>query len=358
MPTDNWEWTIGPLLVAIIAGAILWDRRRARRGQRPVERSPHSAPYRAPSYCRELDLAEEEVPARLHTADLDSEREPYRIYSRRWDLELAAEEVPARLRGASLDFERGHDDYGESRWREDQALAREWGERQPATELLIAPIRAALDSAGVAPHELSVTLLVDQSGSMDGVPIAAAAGALAVLSSALAEIGLAHEILGHSTAGWWGGFPYVHWKAHGRPPRPGRLCALLHIVYKAMDDAEWSAESQRVFVHPGIRRENIDGEALQWAAARAIRSAAPHRLLIVMSDGAAVDDATLLQNGPNYLERHLLEVIAETAASGLALGAVGINHAVGRYYDRSGQAGPEAIASVTAGLIAGLVTPP
>lgn len=184
--------------------------------------------------------------------------------------------------------------------------------------------------------EFLVSLLIDQSGSMKGEPIAAAASALQAFEAMLSVAGARTEVLGFSTAGWRGGYPRQAWLHEGRPPRPGRLCALLHIVYKSADETVWSAQSQNAMLHPDLLRENVDGEALDWAAARLASISARYKLLIILSDGAPVDDSTLAENGPSYLERSLRRSIARIEdGNEIFVGALGIDYAVDRYYRHS-----------------------
>jgi cobaltochelatase CobT len=195
-------------------------------------------------------------------------------------------------------------------------------------------------------------LLIDQSGSMKGAPIAAAASSVGLISEALTQMGVATEILGFTTAGWQGGFPRQQWLTQGRPKRPGRLCALAHIVYKRADEAEWSAESRDAFLHPDVLRENVDGEALEWAEARLLALPASRKLLIILSDGAPVDDATLFSNGPGYLMRHLHATIARIQREeNVALGAVGIEHDVEQLYRHARKAGVDTLSTALIDLI-------
>jgi len=165
----------------------------------------------------------------------------------------------------------------------------------------------------------------------------------------LGEAGAKVEILGFSTAGWHGGFSYQAWQQAGRPKRPGRLCALRHVIYKSADEA-LTEIGRRTLVHPDLLRENVDGEAMLWAAGRLETRPEPIRLLIMVSDGAPVDDATLLHNGPDYLRRHLSACIdALQRGDDLLLGAVGVRYRVEEFYALS-TAGVELSALPTAFL--------
>jgi cobaltochelatase CobT len=186
-------------------------------------------------------------------------------------------------------------------------------------------------------RDTAVTLLIDNSGSMRGRPITIAAICADVLARTLERCGVKVEILGFTTRMWKGGSSRERWIAAGKPPNPGRLNDLRHIIYKAAD-APWrrARKSLGLMLREGILKENIDGEALWWAHGRLIARPEQRRILMVISDGAPVDDSTLSVNPGNYLERHLREVIeyVETR-SPVQLVAIGIGHDVTRYYRRA-----------------------
>src|SRR5215470_1579721 len=182
-----------------------------------------------------------------------------------------------------------------------------------------------------------VTLLIDNSGSMRGRPITVAAMSGDILARTLERCGVKVEILGFTTRAWKGGQARERWIAAGKPPNPGRLNDLRHIVYKAAD-APWRRARRNLglMLREGILKENIDGEALLWAHNRLLARPEQRRILMVISDGAPVDDSTLSVNPGNYLERHLREVIAEIERnSPVKLVAIGIGHDVTRYYRRA-----------------------
>jgi cobaltochelatase CobT len=182
-----------------------------------------------------------------------------------------------------------------------------------------------------------VTLLLDNSGSMRGRPIMVAALCADILARTLERCGVKVEILGFTTRAWKGGKAKEDWLAAGRPPQPGRLNDLRHVVYKSAD-APWRRARRNLglMMREGLLKENIDGEALMWAHDRLIGRAEQRRLMMVISDGAPVDDSTLSANPGNYLERHLRGVIhwIETR-SPVELLAIGIGHDVTRYYKRA-----------------------
>jgi cobaltochelatase CobT len=172
---------------------------------------------------------------------------------------------------------------------------------------------------------------------MRGRPITIAAMAADLVAQALERCGIACEVLGFTTRAWKGGRPHAAWVADGRPPRPGRLNELRHIVYKAAS-VPWRRArlALGVMLEPNLLKENIDGEALQWAQARLLARPEQRKLLIVVSDGAPVDQATLLANDKAILDRHLREVIARIETGGLIeLAAIGIRHDVTAYYRRA-----------------------
>ncbi|GAA0327947.1 cobaltochelatase subunit CobT [Sphingomonas oligophenolica] len=182
-----------------------------------------------------------------------------------------------------------------------------------------------------------VTLLIDNSGSMRGRPISIAAISADILARTLERCGVKTEILGFTTRAWKGGQARETWLAAGRPPQPGRLNDVRHIVYKKADEPWRRARtSLGLMMREGLLKENIDGEALLWAHARLIARPEERKILMVISDGAPVDDSTLSVNSGSYLERHLRQVIGwiETK-SPVELAAIGIGHDVTRYYARA-----------------------
>ncbi|MDX1606179.1 MAG: hypothetical protein R3202_08290, partial [Candidatus Competibacterales bacterium] len=182
-----------------------------------------------------------------------------------------------------------------------------------------------------------VSLLIDNSGSMRGRPIIMAATSTDILARTLERVGVKVEILGFTTRAWKGGQAREAWLARGKPPDPGRLNDLRHIVYKAAD-TPWrrARTSLGLMLHETVLKENIDGEALAWAHQRLLARPEQRRILLVISDGAPVDDATLSANRNDYLDRHLRETIAAIEnRSPVELLAIGIGHDVTRYYRRA-----------------------
>ena len=182
-----------------------------------------------------------------------------------------------------------------------------------------------------------VTLLIDNSGSMRGRPITIAALSADIISRTLERCGVKVEVLGFTTKEWKGGNSYKRWMKEGRVAHPGRLNDLRHIIYKSADTS-WrkSRKNLGLMLKEGILKENIDGEAILWACERLLARPEQRRILMVISDGAPVDDSTLSLNNGSYLDQNLREVIAKVENSlPIELVAIGIGHDVTRYYKRA-----------------------
>jgi cobaltochelatase CobT len=182
-----------------------------------------------------------------------------------------------------------------------------------------------------------VTLLIDNSGSMRGRPIVIAAMCADILARTLERCGVKTEILGFTTKAWKGGAAREKWLKAGRPAEPGRLNDLRHIIYKPAD-APYRRARQRLglMMREGLLKENIDGEALEWAWRRLAGRPEKRRILMVISDGAPVDDSTLSVNAGGYLDRHLRQVISKIETSSeVEILAIGIGHDVTRWYRRA-----------------------
>ncbi|MFB9151085.1 cobaltochelatase subunit CobT [Roseovarius ramblicola] len=182
-----------------------------------------------------------------------------------------------------------------------------------------------------------VTLLLDNSGSMRGRPISIAAICADVLARTLERCSVKVEVLGFTTRAWKGGQSREKWLAEGRPQLPGRLNDLRHIVYKSADaPMRRTRDNLGLMMKEGLLKENIDGEALEWAHRRIVARKEARKILMVISDGAPVDDSTLSVNPANYLEKHLRDVIAMVERrKQVELLAIGIGHDVTRYYERA-----------------------
>jgi cobaltochelatase CobT len=182
-----------------------------------------------------------------------------------------------------------------------------------------------------------VSLLIDNSGSMRGRPITIAALSADILARTLERCGVKVEILGFTTRDWKGGYSRKAWLDAGRTPNPGRLNDLRHIIYKSADQRlNRARRNLGLMLRDGILKENIDGEAIQWAYQRLRTRHEQRKILMVISDGAPVDDATLSANTGSYLDQHLREVIRTIEREGaVELLAIGIGHDVTRYYSRA-----------------------
>jgi cobaltochelatase CobT len=179
-----------------------------------------------------------------------------------------------------------------------------------------------------------VSLLIDHSGSMRGRPMQIAALTVEIFARVLERCGVKCEVLGFTTRDWDGGEPAKEWAARGYPDAPGRLNALEHIVIKSADTPWRRARvGLGLFLHDEMLKENIDGEALAWAHRRLLARSERRRILVVVSDGTPMDEATLAANGYEYLDRHLVEVVEDIETrSPVQLAAIGIGHDVSRFY--------------------------
>ena len=182
-----------------------------------------------------------------------------------------------------------------------------------------------------------VSLLIDNSGSMRGRPITVAALCSDILARTLERCMIKTEILGFTTKAWKGGESREKWIKNGKPSNPGRLNDLRHIIYKS-GDSPWrrSKKNLGLLLREGVLKENVDGEALSWAFSRLINRQEKRKILIVISDGAPVDDSTLSVNPGNYLEQHLRDTINNIQEkTNIELIAIGIGHDVSRYYNKA-----------------------
>jgi cobaltochelatase CobT len=281
----------------------------------------------------------------------------YKIYSRQHDEEIAAEDLSTpdeleRLR-SFLDKELRHLQSAVGRLANKlqrklmAQQSRAWDfdleegmlDTARLTRVVIDPLYALSfkQERDATFRDTVVTLLLDNSGSMRGRPIMVAACCADILARTLERCGVKVEILGFTTKAWKGGQAREAWLAAGKPVNPGRLNDLRHIVYKSAD-APWrrAKRSLALMMREGLLKENIDGEALAWAHRRLQSRPERRRILMMISDGAPVDDSTLSVNTGNYLEMHLRQVIEEIETrSPVELIAIGIGHDVTRYYRRA-----------------------
>jgi cobaltochelatase CobT len=281
----------------------------------------------------------------------------YRVFNRQYDEEIAAEDLSTpdeleRLRSfLDKELRHLHSAVGRLANRLQRKLmaqqSRAWDfdleegllDTARLTRVVIDPLHALSfkQEREATFKDTIVTLLLDNSGSMRGRPIMVAACCADILARTLERCGVKVEILGFTTKAWKGGQAREAWLAAGKPPNPGRLNDLRHIVYKAAD-APWrrAKRSLALMMREGLLKENIDGEALAWAHRRLQVRPERRRILMMISDGAPVDDSTLSVNTGNYLEQHLRQVIEEIETrSAVELIAIGIGHDVTRYYRRA-----------------------
>ena len=186
-------------------------------------------------------------------------------------------------------------------------------------------------------EDTTVTLLIDNSGSMRGKPIMIAALTTDMIAATLEKCKIKVEILGFTTKAWKGGKTREYWLKNGKQKNPGRLNDLRHIIYKSADqNSKKSNINLGLMLKEGLLKENIDGEALLWASSRISKRPESRKILIVISDGAPVDDSTLSVNNSNYLEKHLKStIVAIEQKSNIELLAIGIGHNVGQYYSKA-----------------------
>jgi len=183
-------------------------------------------------------------------------------------------------------------------------------------------------------RNIAISFLLDHSGSLRGEKCCLMAATVGIASECLTRLNVRHEILGFTTRSWHGGESRRKWISAGQPNAPGRLCDLLHIVYRTFQGEEPLAyEALQLMADPRILKENVDGEAVLWAIERLEREAAARHVLVVISDGAPVDDSTLLFNGPNILDDHLRLVTSKiTGDHRIELYGVGLHYKMFRYY--------------------------
>lgn len=301
---------------------------------------------------------EQEMPARTRTNHpVSKDQEGYRIYTQTYDEIIAADTLAdsselLRLRGM-LDqrletignVTRRHANRFLRKLMSQQLRSWQYHQEEGVLDSAKLPLLVANPNTQLLHkqedvsdhHNTVVTLLLDNSGSMRGRPVTVAALCAEILARTLETCGIRVEILGFTTVEWKGGKARQNWMENGAPTHPGRLNELRHIVYKSAD-MPWrrARKNLGLMLKEGILKENIDGEALLWAAQRLANRPESRRILMMISDGAPVDDSTISSNSPYYLDDHLRNVIKmiETM-SGIELAAIGIGHDVTRYYQNA-----------------------
>jgi cobaltochelatase CobT len=288
-------------LVALIVLSCVWPLRKVRR--RPVRFDP-DRPYQA--YSREFDV---EIDADAPDALLDALPDADRKWSERFP-DVEPRQLP--------DVER---DLAVRRARTDASL------QQAASRIRVEVGQNVL-------NDTIISLLIDHSGSMRGQPVLAAARAAMMVSDLLDILGVKREVLGFTTVRWKGGRSREKWLRDGRPSYPGRLNDLLHIIYCGVGE-RLQARHCTTMLRRDLVKENIDGEAIEWAVSRLRQRTENHQCLIVISDGAPVDDSTLFENGAEYLDHHLRGVVRGIEQAGdIDLAAIGIGHPVEHYFSQ------------------------
>ena len=257
----------------------------------------------------------------------------YRIYTREFDETLKATQLDKVLGPLSIEHAASLD----ATWQRYQGALLDW-----RMECDLAALEASrlvrMQTTEQMRDDIVVSILVDHSGSMKGQSILLAAATIDVATDFRVHLGCKVEVLGFTTTSWKGGRSRKRWLSeHPRSAKPGRLCDLLHIIYRAADSDLPHAGNLESMLRPDLLKENVDGEALQWAASRLYARPEKRKLLLVISDGAPVDDSTLNDNDLLFLSRHLTEVIGNIDAEGVVqLAAIGIRndpgHSVKRYY--------------------------
>lgn len=254
----------------------------------------------------------------------------YRVYTREYDRIVKQDELPRVLNRLSDD--------------EAIELAKAWNAFEFAltswktTGALHGLEKAKTITAQLTPTQRQDTvfsLLVDHSGSMRGQSILLAAAAVEITCEFLVRLGCKVEVLGFTTSRWKGGLSREKWKRSGRRDRPGRLCDLLHIVYRSADEDDSPTLGYRLrnMLRPDLLKENVDGEAVEWAVSRLMKQRQAKKILLTVSDGVPMDDSTALENGEAYLLKHLKSVLGRLAdEQSLRVAAVGLGFDVRTIY--------------------------
>jgi len=257
----------------------------------------------------------------------------YRSYTTQFDREVSARELDTVLGPLSPSDRLALDDA----WQALQTGLLPWKTRLLITASEVsAQLRTELTDG--ACEDTAVALLIDQSGSMRGQKMLFTAASADIAQEFLATLGITCEVLGFTTSRWRGGRSRSRWTWRFRPSHPGRLNDLLHIVYRSADDTRASTGSWhlRQMLRPDLPKENIDGEALLWAARRLRRLPQRNKHLIVISDGAPVDDSTILANSPTYLPDHLQHVVQSINKAGdIRLATIGLGYQTHKYFAAS-----------------------
>lgn len=257
----------------------------------------------------------------------------YHVYTREFDVIVEAEKLDSVLGRLPRDQAGAH----EEAWAAFSSALQGWRTKAHLTALAAAErIRSAVDAGELA--DTAIAILVDQSGSMRGQSMLLVAAACDIAQDFLSHLGVTTEVLGFTTVQWKGGKSREHWIRTGRRPLPGRLSDLLHIVYQSADGrrASTCGHHFKPMLRPDLPKENVDGEAIEWAVSRLMAMPARRRTLLVLSDGVPADDSTLKANDVGFLDRHLRAVINRIEASeDVKLVGIGIGFDPASYYQNS-----------------------
>lgn len=280
----------------------------------------------------------------------------YKAYTTKFDVEIRADRLDSVLGPLGRNANAVED-----AWNELQGGLLAWRTRLHILSTEAASrIRAALTEK--EREDAVVTLLFDQSGSMRGQKMLFAAATADVVQEFLLTLGISCEVLGFTTLKWRGGRSRTRWKWRLRPRNPGRLNDILHVVYQSADERRASTGNWnfRQMLRPDLPKENIDGEAVLWAAGRLSALPARRKHLIVLSDGVPVDDSTLLENGQNYLADHLEHVVRKLHnGSDIRIAAMGIGYQAQPFYPVSAYVeAPDELGSATISLLERVLTEP
>ena len=250
----------------------------------------------------------------------DRPQQSYDVFTREFDCEIRARDLPAQL---ALDRTEGEDPRGD--------YEREPARREKAFAQAFSAARSKLPPRQVDLSGTAICFLLDMSGAM-APRLPALLGELRGVLEWSRENGAKSAALGFTTRGWRGGLPRKLWVEQGRPKYPGRLCALMHVTISNFDESDKQTDWNAV-LRPDVLRENIDGEALLWAAAQVEKIEAERRLLVILSDGAPVDDSTIQANGVSFLTRGLSAAIDQIEdRTDLELHGVGLSYRVHEFY--------------------------